>query len=457
MKLGGGNTNSPELSLLKFLPLTYHHSHFLAATFDFTSFFTLASLEAVFYLELPLKSSLSIVSSKLDNIQFIKIYCKLWMPYQFTKILWGSCLTSHPGDMHGYKGSLVHWHNLDLVKGCPAPCMKVNTGPSGIDAAGWRRMCTSFQSASADLCDSLASVARRMASTYVNPHGLSPLLACRLIALDKNPGVRLIGIGETSRRIISKAILFMVKTDILEAAGNLQLCAGQEAGCEAAVHAMQSLFHSSNTQAVLLADASNAFNSLNRHVSLHNLHFICPPLAVTLTNVYREASSLFIDGECLLSEEGTTQGDPLAMAMYMRSLLFLLYESWMAWPPKYDLQMMLLLPGLLLTCWSGGNSCLVWVLVMVITWMLPSPGWSLKKITMTLPALYLLVLPCALQLKVVPTWELLLIPLNLNPSFFRKGYVNGGMTLFSFPILPPVSHMLHIPLWFTACHLVGPF
>ena len=34
--------NSPELSLLKFLPLTYHHSHFLAATLDFTSFFTIA-------------------------------------------------------------------------------------------------------------------------------------------------------------------------------------------------------------------------------------------------------------------------------------------------------------------------------------------------------------------------------------------------------------------------------
>ena len=35
---GGGNTNSPELLLLKFLLLTYHQSHFLAATLDFTSF-----------------------------------------------------------------------------------------------------------------------------------------------------------------------------------------------------------------------------------------------------------------------------------------------------------------------------------------------------------------------------------------------------------------------------------
>jgi len=44
---------------------------------------------------------------------------------------------------------------------------------------------------------------------------------------------------------------------------------------------------------------SNAFNSLNQRVSLHNLHYIYPPLAVTLTNVYREAASLFINGESL--------------------------------------------------------------------------------------------------------------------------------------------------------------
>ena len=43
----------PELSLLKFLPLTYHHSHFLAATLDFISFFTIAFLRAAhFFLQL---------------------------------------------------------------------------------------------------------------------------------------------------------------------------------------------------------------------------------------------------------------------------------------------------------------------------------------------------------------------------------------------------------------------
>jgi len=49
VKRGEGNTNSSELSLLKFLPLAYHHSHFLAATLDFTSFFTTAFLGAAHF------------------------------------------------------------------------------------------------------------------------------------------------------------------------------------------------------------------------------------------------------------------------------------------------------------------------------------------------------------------------------------------------------------------------
>ena len=98
----------------------------------------------------------------------------------------------------------------------------------------------------------------------VDPVGLTAFVACRLIALDKCPGVRPIGVGEVVRRIIGKAVLATVKMDILEAVGPLQLCAGQDAGCEAAIHAMRSLFAEENTEAVLLVDASNAFNSLNR-------------------------------------------------------------------------------------------------------------------------------------------------------------------------------------------------
>ena len=72
-------------------------------------------------------------------------------------------------------------------------------GPSRLDAYGWRRLCTSFGKASNELCHSLALVAKRMRSSHVHPDGLKPLLACRLIALDKNPGVRPIGICEVPR------------------------------------------------------------------------------------------------------------------------------------------------------------------------------------------------------------------------------------------------------------------
>ena len=166
-------------------------------------------------------------------------------------------------------------------------------GPSGIDAKGWRRLCTAFKTASADLCHSLALLAKRISTTYVDPKGLSPFLACRLIALKKNPGVRPIGVCETARRIVPKAILFITRGDIQDAAGSLQLCAGQIAGVEAAVHATREAFAGENTEAVLLVDASNAFNALNRQVALLNIRRLCPSIATALINTYRDSTDLF--------------------------------------------------------------------------------------------------------------------------------------------------------------------
>lgn len=172
----------------------------------------------------------------------------------------------------------------------------------------------------------LQLILKKLCTTYVDPRGVAPLTASRLIALDKCPGVLPIGVGETSRRIIGKAILAVIKHDILETAGALQLCAGQEASSEAAIHAMRSVFHDDQSEAVLLVDATNAFNSLNRQAALRNIHYLCPPLATVLTNTYREDIELFIDGETLLSCEGTTQGDPLAMAMYAIGILPLINQ-----------------------------------------------------------------------------------------------------------------------------------
>ena len=199
-------------------------------------------------------------------------------------------------------------------------------GPSGLDATSWKRLCTSFKGASTDLCESLAATARRICTCYVDPRGLSSFVACRLIALDKCPGVRPIGIGETVRRIIGRATAKVLSDDIQAAAGPLQLCAGHQSGCESAVHAMRQVFESSETQAIILVDAKNAFNTLNRQAALRNIHHLCPSLSKILINTYREDVRLFIDGETLLSQEGTTQGDPLAMAMYAIAVNPLIYR-----------------------------------------------------------------------------------------------------------------------------------
>ena len=122
-------------------------------------------------------------------------------------------------------------------------------GPSGLDAAAWCRICTSFQRASSDLCDVLSAVTRKLCTTLVDPAGLSAFVSCRLIALDKCPGVRPIGVGETVWRIIAKAVLSVLKEDIREAAGSSQLCAGQLSGCEVAVRSLQTLFGSPDTEA----------------------------------------------------------------------------------------------------------------------------------------------------------------------------------------------------------------
>ena len=134
----------------------------------------------------------------------------------------------------------------------------------------WRRFCLLFKTASTELCNALAWVARRLCTSPVPPESRSAFVACRLIPLDKNPGIRPIGIGEVPRRIIAKSVLRVVREDIQEAAGPLQTCAGYEAGCEAAVHALNQMMESEETEALLLVDATNAFNTLNRQASSIN-------------------------------------------------------------------------------------------------------------------------------------------------------------------------------------------
>jgi hypothetical protein len=62
-------------------------------------------------------------------------------------------------------------------------------GPSGTDALFWKTVCTFFYCSADDLCLALAALARKLCTTYIDHASLSPFVACRLIALDKQPGM----------------------------------------------------------------------------------------------------------------------------------------------------------------------------------------------------------------------------------------------------------------------------
>ena len=78
------------------------------------------------------------------------------------------------------------------------------------------------------------------------------------------------------RRIAEKVVMNMFKKDVMNDAGSLQVCAGQEAGAEAAIHAMYDIYNDEHSEAVLLVDAENAFNSINRNIMLHIISVVCP-------------------------------------------------------------------------------------------------------------------------------------------------------------------------------------
>ena len=145
--------------------------------------------------------------------------------------------------------------------------MNGSAGPSGLDSHSWRRIFSQFGRASQDLCTNMASLARLLCTKDVSKTNLIPLLACRLVALNKNPGVRPIGVCEVIRRIVAKVVVKVAGIDIEEACGVLQTCSGLPSGIEATVHAMQSLFSSDTVEGVLMVDAKNAFNSLNREAA----------------------------------------------------------------------------------------------------------------------------------------------------------------------------------------------
>ena len=194
-----------------------------------------------------------------------------------------------------------------------------SAGPGGCDAPHWQDILCRFGSCSRRLCDAVAELTRLLANSLVDWPRFQALLSNRLIVLDKSPGVRPIRVGEMLRRIIGKAVCLVTRNDAEDVCSSKQLCAGLRCGAEGATHAMSDLFDSHNdSYGMLIMDAENAFNSINRSSLLWNIRILWPRASRFIFNTYGGYSLLILKGssEVLHSSEGVVQGDPLSMFIY---------------------------------------------------------------------------------------------------------------------------------------------
>jgi hypothetical protein len=176
-------------------------------------------------------------------------------------------------------------------------------------------------------------------------------------------------LGQESRREASRHRPGLPPPDDLDhqatdVAGNLNLCAGLQAGIEAAIHAVRQVTKAppilpkppkqplpveppgtdpieglltqppaqpdrtqpADPSGALLVDAMNGFNELGRRAMMWAVRHRWAAGARFAFNCYRHSAELILrrkgqTGYTLLSREGVTQGDPLSMVLYGLALV----------------------------------------------------------------------------------------------------------------------------------------
>ena len=116
------------------------------------------------------------------------------------------------------------------------------------------------------------------------------LVSGRMIVLNKQPGIKPVGVGETWRRLIVKCLLRVTGPEAKAACRKDQLAGGVEAWMEGAIHAMRVLWEEHAQEedwGFLLIDARNAFNEENQTAMLWAVHNEWPSAVWFTFNCYR--------------------------------------------------------------------------------------------------------------------------------------------------------------------------
>ena len=149
-------------------------------------------------------------------------------------------------------------------------------GVSGLDTAQWQYLLLNHGGGEA-----MASLTRRLANTVVDWDVIRALKAKKLIALDKCPGVRPIGIGDVADRLSAKVMIYISGDDVQLECSSDQICSGLKSGIKGSIHSMRNLFdeQAQDGYGLLLMDAVNAFNSMSRLAVIWNTRVLWPRCA----------------------------------------------------------------------------------------------------------------------------------------------------------------------------------
>ena len=112
-------------------------------------------------------------------------------------------------------------------------------GPSRTDATSLAAWCIRFGTASDTLRNTIMDLTNLLANTSPLWAYCRVLMVCCLVTLDKCPGIRPMGIGESLRRLMAKLVLATTGHQATAACGIDNLCAGLPAGIEGSVHTLQ--------------------------------------------------------------------------------------------------------------------------------------------------------------------------------------------------------------------------
>ena len=106
---------------------------------------------------------------------------------------------------------------------------KGGSGPSAIDADGWRRILCSnnFGDAKVDLRKVIANFIKKVCTEKMSAVSIEPFVTCRLIPLEKKPGFQPIEVEEILCRITGKSLRQYLRRKLLLQLGHSNYMQGK--------------------------------------------------------------------------------------------------------------------------------------------------------------------------------------------------------------------------------------